>query len=368
MKRLKASIASIGLVFALLLTACGSDSVSEANGTATDAAETDNNKTYKFKSSIQAPKEAKLSQGFDAYLDEVEKNSDGRVTFERYYSESLVKAADTSSAVGAGIADIALIVPGYTPANNPLATIESLPALWVDQWTGTRAMQDLYNEFPELKEEYESQGIQVVGNFVLPSYYYISTKDVKSFEDIKGQKVIAAGTQSILAEALDTVSVGIVITESFEAMERGAVDSAMLGFTSSATYGIHELAKSVWKLPLGSQGGVLGMNKDKFDALPDDLKKIFEEAAVKNAVDFHNIYQVEGEESSLQKYLDAGVTINEPSDEDVAKLQEIAKEAVWKKWIDGPERKGKPAEEILDRFVELIEKYDEEYQTNGIPE
>lgn len=59
--------------------------------------------------------------------------------------------------------------------------------------------------------------------------------------------------------------------------------------------------------------------------------------------------------------------INEATEEDLKELQQMAKEKVWKKWIESPERNGKPAEEILNRFLELIEQYDQEFQNTGLP-
>lgn len=355
----------------LVLIACGNSQTTQNNssetnnGTESGSNTNSSEETIVLKSTIQSPKTASLSKGFDAFLDLVEEKSNGRIKFERYYGDALVKPADVADAVSAGIADVAAVVPSYTPAANPLGTIESLPALWKDQWTGTRALMDLYEEYPELRAEFEVRNISILGGWALPSYHIISKTDVDSFEDLKNLKVIASGSQALLSEAFGSVSVGVTMPESFEAMERGAVDGGLLGYTSSSTYGIHEIAGSVWELPIGSQGGLFGMNTDKYNQLPDDLKEVFKEVAIQNAIDFHNIYQTEGEAAAKQKYQDAGVKINEATDEDIAELQIIAEESVWKKWVE--ERSDKPAQEILDRFRELIEKYDQEYQANGGP-
>src|SRR5699024_1830645 len=104
-----------------------------------------------------------------------------------------IKAADHLDAVGSGVADIALLVPSYTPGQNPLASIESLPALWENQWAGTMAYMDLFDEFPEFKEEFENVGVEVVGNWVLPSYYVIGGKQISNFDEIKGKSLVTAG-------------------------------------------------------------------------------------------------------------------------------------------------------------------------------
>lgn len=356
------------LVILVFVSACSS-SPTQQRGENSNNNNTKSEDTIVLKSSIQSPKESSLTKGFDAYLDEIEKQSNGRIKFERYYSESLVKVADTLEAVGTGIADIALLIPGYTPAKNPLATIESLPALWENQWPGTMAYRTLFEKYPQLGEEFEKNNVKVVGHANMPSYYIISNKEaVNSFDDLKGLKMIASGNMGVLADAMGATPVGVVITESYEAMEKGTVDGAFLGLTSSSTYGMHELAKSVWKLPIGSSGLVYGMNLNTYNELSDDLKEIIDNAALKNISDFHKIYQEEGETASLKKYEEAGVEIIEPTQKDIEDLQKLAKNTIWKKWIDEESKMDYPAEEILDTFLEDIKKYEEEFKQNGLPE
>lgn len=346
-----------------MISGCGS------NNPSSESIEEQGEKIYTFKSSIQSPNTNNnpLVEGFDAYLDDIERLSEGRIKFERYYGGSLVSAAEHLNAVKSGIADIALLLPDYTPAENPLATIQSLPALWEDQWTGTMALRELYEQYPEFNTEYENQGVKVVGHWALPSYYIISNKDITSVDDIKGERLIATGSLSRTADALGAVATGIVITESFEAMEKGAVDGGLLGISGSAVYSLHEVAKSILKLPVGSQGGVYGMNLNSFNQLPDDLKKIFDEAAIKNAVDFHNSYQGKSEAAATQKYIDKGVKINEVTQEEKDKFRETMQESVWNDWVNDLSKKSFPAEDILKTLVENIEKYDNELKNNGLP-
>lgn len=365
MKRFKLALIPVMLLLILVVSACGSSKSEQGN---VDSNTPNKEDTFLLKASIQAPQQSSLSQGFDAYLNDIESRSDGKIKFERYYSESLIKAADHLDAVSSGIADFALIVPGYTPAKNPLTTIESLAGLWTNQWAGTMAFRELFSQYPEFNEEFEKQNVKVVGHFTIPTYYVISNKEINSLEEIKGLKVVAAGGQTLTAEALGAVSVGIVMPEIFEAMERGTVDGGFVGLTSSSTYGVHELAKSIYKLPIGSQGGIFGLNMDVYKSLPPELQDIFDEAALKNAVEFHQIYQDAGETVALKKFESGNTKIVEPSAKDLAKFQEIVESTVWKSWMEHSDRKAYPAEEILKQFVENIEKYENEYKQNGLPE
>ena len=82
------------------------------------------------RASIQSPAKSLLSKGFDWLLDEIEKETKGRVKFEKYYSGSIAKPADQLRATTTGLAGVALVVPSYIPAQLPLANVGSNPALF----------------------------------------------------------------------------------------------------------------------------------------------------------------------------------------------------------------------------------------------
>jgi TRAP-type C4-dicarboxylate transport system substrate-binding protein len=349
------------LVLAVILVISGCGPASDGNNNQKDKAGEANSQeqTFVLKASIQSPPKAALSRGFDAYLDEIEAKSNGRITFERYYGESLAKAADQLNALTNGMADIALFVPSYVPGKLPLANVGTLPALWHDSWVGAKSYHELYKTVPELQQELEKENVKWVGQYALPSYYIISTKKVEDFSDLKGLKVIATGQLAVLAEALGATPVGIPITESYEAMQRGTVDAVFYGLTASVTYGLEDSAKYIWKLPIGSSAGLIGMNLITWNKLPKDLQQVIMDTAAKHPDAFHKIYQVEGDEEALQKFVNAGAKIIEPKPEQVEKLKEMAK-PIWDKWAQDMESKGLPGQKILDTFRELIQKYEQE--------
>src|SRR5688572_24905747 len=69
--------------------------------------------TKTIRASIQSPAASHLSKGFDHLLGEIEKATDGRVKFERYYSGSLAKPNEQLRATSTGLAGLALAVPTY---------------------------------------------------------------------------------------------------------------------------------------------------------------------------------------------------------------------------------------------------------------
>ena len=103
MKGLKGILGLTFLSSMFLLAACSS----QTNNSSTTEK---NDKPIVLKTTIQTPPVASLSKGFDAYLDVIEEKSEGKIKFERYYSESLLKTGDVLNALSSGIADVGVIV------------------------------------------------------------------------------------------------------------------------------------------------------------------------------------------------------------------------------------------------------------------
>lgn len=356
-------LSKFGVIFSLitLITIFFYGCSSSEKSQSADSTSDDDKEVIVLKASSQAPPTSPYSKGFDALLDEIEEASDGLIEFERYYSESLAKADNNVTALSSGIADIAAFMPSYTPGNTPLANIVSNPAIWTDSWVGSKAINELYRTHPEMQEELENQNIKWIGQFAFPSYHVITTKDVKSIEDLKGLKLIATGQMAILAEELGATVVGMPITEAYDAMQRGIIDGAIYGYTSSLTYGLEEAAESVWEIPLGAVGGIIGMNLDVWNELPEDIQNKIEEISANEHPElYHQIYQIDGDGEAIEKFKEQGIKINKASEDDIAKLKNIAEETVWKQWIEEQESNGLPGEKLMEDFLNFVDKYEQE--------
>lgn len=360
MKLFKKSYVIIVAMLLLVLSACGSSNENTSEEQATSSNSSSSEKIV-LKASSQAPPPSPFSRGFDALLDEIEKASDGLIEFERYYSESLTKADNKVNALSSGIADVAAFMPSYTPGLTPLGNIVSNPGLWEDSWVGSKAINELYRTHPEMQEELEKENVKWIGQFTFPSYYVVSTKDVKSFDDLKGLRLIATGQMATLAEALGATVVGMPITEAYDAMQRGTIDGAIYGYTSSVTYGLDEVAESVWELPLGSPGGLIGMNLDVWNELPEEIQQEIENISQNIHPElYHEIYQIEGDEESIKRFEENGVKINPATEKDAELLREIVQEVIWDTWIEQQEANGLPGRKILEDLVQFADKYAEE--------
>jgi TRAP-type C4-dicarboxylate transport system substrate-binding protein len=331
--------------------ACAILAATSLSATATLAAD------ITVRASIQSPAKALLSKGFDSLLNDIEKQTQGRVKFERYYSGSIAKPAEQLRATSTGLAGLALVVPSYVPAQLPLANVGSNPALWRDSWTGSKAYAALYAEQPAMKAELAKQGVELISAFATPTYYLMARKgDLNSVKQLDGMRIMASGQIAVMLKSMGAQVVSVSTPEGYEALQRGTVDGAVYGLTAAKTYGIEGVVQSVWELPVGGLPMVMVMNKRVWDSISKEDQAAIKKAAESQADAFHKIYQVGGDEESLKAFVKAGVKIIEPDAQSLAELRKAA-QSIWNQWAKEQTAAGRPGKSIMDSFVQLADDY-----------
>jgi TRAP-type transport system periplasmic protein len=344
------------------LVACSSNS----NTTSSSNEDSNNNESEKKEvfnlvASTHSPPGIPLTKAWDAFLDEIEKRSEGQITFERYYNGSLAGGFDVIDAIGSGVADLAIVFPGWQSGKLALNDVGSIPALHENAWPAIKALNELQRTIPELNKEIEGHGVVNIGNFGAPPFYFISTKALSDFDDLKGLQVLTnSAAQAAISGKLGMTPVGMNLTDAYDALTRGTVDTVLFSAQGAMSFGLQEKAKHAWRLPMGTMSGLYGMNKDKWDSLPEELQNMITEVKEDfQANSFHEIYQI-GEEAFEQKFIDAGGNIVEPSEEDYQYMIDVISKTVWEEWIKGMNEKGLPGEKVLNTYKDLVGKYEKE--------
>ncbi len=313
-----------------------------------------------FKFACDNPEPTPYSQGQDWFLKEVEKRSEGRIKFQRFWSGSLAPSSALMDGVSTGVVDIAALVSGYWPAKVPLSTVCTMPGLNWDLWVGLRAGQDFFR-LPALEEEWNRLNLKVVSVISTSNYQILSTEPIQGLSDFKGKKIRCMGLQAELMKALGGVPVGIVAPEIFDALDRGTIDGVAAPPSFVTAFAFHQAAKNYSNLGLGTGGAwPLAMNLKKWNSLPPDLQQVFMDVNQEMADAFTRIYQEEGDGKSLEKMKKEGVAFVNAPESDLDKITEAARANVWSKWASEREKEGLPGNEILNQWVDLCKKYKEE--------
>mgnify|MGYP001247454673 CR=1 FL=1 len=208
---------------------------------------------------------------FEDWATAVEDASGGALDVQVFPAQTLGKAAAGYDNAVAGIADIAWTVPGYTAGRFPLSQIMELPGLFDTGAVGSCAFQKLYDS-GALDAEYEDTHILFVHTHD-PGHLHTSEKPVSTLADMKGLK-LRRPTQVVgdLLTELGAEPVGMPAPNTYEAVQRGAIDGYMLPWESVESFRLEELTENHTVFGFYALAFIATMNKAKYDSLSPEAK------------------------------------------------------------------------------------------------
>jgi TRAP-type C4-dicarboxylate transport system substrate-binding protein len=176
--------------------------------------------------------------------------------------------------VNDGVADIALVIPAYSPGRFPDNDVMELPRLVNNSTESSQVIYRLYKR--GLLRGYDD--FYVVMLSTTNPYAVHTKKPVKTIADIKGLKLRAGGPVSSAAmRALGAVPVGMPITEVAENVSRGVIDGAGGDWDVMYSFRIIEAAKHHYMAAaLGTVPVAILMNKKVYDGLPAKAKALID--------------------------------------------------------------------------------------------
>ncbi|MCB1476317.1 MAG: TRAP transporter substrate-binding protein DctP [Rhodobiaceae bacterium] len=285
----------------------------------------------------------------------IEKESGGRIEVKTFPNGTLHGNADGFKALTTDITDIAPAYPLYTPNSFHLAHGFFLPGAFESVYAILRATEEMYPKY--LKSEYEALGIEVLYNAASAPYTLVTTKEVKSLDDLKGMKVRGAGgAVNKMVEAMGATPVTIPAAEMYSSFQQGIIDGVLVPTESIPTFRLQELAKYYLPLDLGRAGNIpFGLNRKTYDSMPADLKDVMKRAGLYGTLlyaDFTHKGITDAENAMKEK----GVVTLKFSDADKAKIAD-AQKILWDDFIAKNEKDGFPVKDFVADMQALSKEF-----------
>lgn len=178
---------------------------------------------------------------------ELEKRTKGKVKFDLYYAESLIKLKDGLAGVGKGLADIAPFVPAYTNERTPFGHVIWLPYQCPHNvHAGYKALMEAYELYPEVF------GLGLKESNVIPLFptfagrFVIASKQpIRKMEDLKGLRLRGVGRTGLWLNKMGATISSIPYTEVYTAIDRKTIDGGQFYFGDICGYKINEVAKYI---------------------------------------------------------------------------------------------------------------------------
>ena len=281
--------------------------------------------SFKFQSSDPAGNpNFELQQGWTETL--AEKTS-GRVKIELLPVGSVVEHNETQDAIAAGILDGHITDTSYFAGKDPAFSLIANP---VGAWSDPQQMFDFMNKGggKELMNELvEPYGLHFIGATTPGLEAFVSKVPLDGVDDLKGLKMRAPeGLVQQVFAAAGAAPVNLPGSEVFTSLDKGVIDAAdYTVFSTNHAQGLNKIAPhpiypGFHSMPLVE----ISMNKDKWDALPDDIKAAFEETVAEFAR--HQVSVLAERDLAAVEEAKAGgeITIHNWSDDERAKFRTIA--------------------------------------------
>ena len=295
----------------------------------------------------------------DVWADKIEADSEGRIKIERYPSMQLGgKPPELMDQAIDGVADIIWTVVGYTPGRYPSTEVFELPFMM----TNARAASSAYWQmFEKHMKDGEFKDVHILGTWVHGPGLIHANKEVRTPDDMAGLK-LRGGSRLVsnLIKELGGTPVGMPVPAVTEGLSKGVIDGTTIPWEVTKALKVPELVKNHTEFTgnaLYTLTFVLAMNKDRYEGLPDDLKKIVDDNSGLEFSIFAGGTMEESDAPSRKLAVDAGNNIVTLNAEETA-VWKAAAQPVIDAWLADMESKGIDGQALIDEAKALIEAYD----------
>jgi len=222
-------------------------------------------KTMLRVASFTPPRSINVTYALKPFVDRINQAIGNEVIAQGYWGGSLGRnPRKYVDMVKGGLADIAIIVPGYTPGQFPGYSVFELPFIARSALEGSLAEWRMFKT--GLMKGWEP--LKVVSLFSTEPNHFHTKKRIKSITDIDGMKIRIAGpVHGQTVKHYNGVPIGMPVTQATEALSRGVVDGVLLGFSGAGTFRIYSIAKFTYAAPLGISPLAIIMNKKNWKSL-----------------------------------------------------------------------------------------------------
>ncbi len=259
------------------------------------------------------------------YVDEnLEARSGGALGAEVYYG-SLLNLKQSLMGLRDGIADAAMLVPGYHPAELPQTNlIVDLAMLGHNATVLSAAVSEYMFSCPECLAESTTNGSVFVAMTANAPYMLLTVEPMVTVESLRGKKIRSFSAFGRWVEYVGGIKMSLSANDIYDALSRGTLDANLHPATELYNLNFADVVKYVTRLPLGTyNGNQYNFNSDVWRSFSTAERRLmldmFAEGAALTTVEF----QTFNDEVLDSKAAADGIQVLEPSPELVALTQEF---------------------------------------------
>jgi TRAP-type C4-dicarboxylate transport system substrate-binding protein len=285
------------------------------------------------------------------FCEEIKKRTNGRVDISYYPGGTLTTAPKVYDGIVHQVSDIGLSHIGYTRGRFPLTEMLDLPVGMPSGFVASHVKHDFYKKFqPKEWKDVHLLFLWSPG----PQILAMTKKPFKQMEDLKGLRIRGTGRIADTIKSMGAVPVALEMADVYDAAQRGLIDGIIEVMETWKGFRLGD----VIKYGAFTQNGAglvytfyVAMNKGRWDALPDDVKKVFTEVS-EEWVDKLGVKTLEADFQGIDYFKQRGGQMIAVSEEEIAKMKEAVSPVVENYLKDMEDRGFKRTE--MDEQVKYI--------------
>jgi len=297
------------------------------------------------------------TDAFKVWAEMVEMATSDRVQITLFPSDTLINPMTAYDAVRKGACDLAMLIQSYEPNRFPLTMLMNRPLDLPNAVVSGQVAWDLYQEFPEIQEEYKD--VKLLFFYSTSAYEFHSLKKaIRRKEDLKGTLIRVGGpVDKAIAEALGGTPEFMHMPDTYLALSKGVLDVHMSPFGPMKGLRTAEVTRYHTE-NANLHTGIFGiiMNLDKWNKLPPATQQAIESVSGRAAAELvGGVFDRTDEETIqfMKSKNDTFIRLSEKEKKEWRKLFDVIVED----WVKEQEARGHPGQKILDSALRLKERY-----------
>jgi TRAP-type C4-dicarboxylate transport system substrate-binding protein len=291
----------------------------------------------------------------DFFITEVDKRIaplGHKITWNQAYGGTIAKIGGALEAIEEGVADMGFVGTIFEAPKMPLHNVTYMTPFGTDNiFYVVDTIAELHAKIPELAKEWTNHNQIYLGGAALDTYGTLTNFPVTGVDDVNGHKLAAPGPSANWLKGTGGVPVASNLNEYYNGIKTGVFEGTLTFMTAAAAIKVHEVAPNICMVNFGSQfAGGLSINKDVFEAFPDDVQKIFIEVGKEYSKKLAEA-QEERASKAMAAMKEGGAKIVVLSDAErkrwADKLPNVPMQ-----WVEAMEEKGLPGKAMLKGYLD----------------
>jgi TRAP-type C4-dicarboxylate transport system substrate-binding protein len=208
----------------------------------------------------------------ERWAKEVEQRTKGAVKVQTFPGGTLLPAKNIFDGVIAGTADIGNFAMSYQPGRFLVSEAVDMPIGFTSAKAASLALYDLIEKYPK-----EFEKVKLLTLFTCPPADFMTSKPVKSLKDLKGMELRVSGTGAEAVKRLGGIPIAMPQSETPEALQKGVVKGVVSSMEILKDFNFAAYTPYATDTNLFVVTFAVVMNKEKWDSLPADVKKVFDD-------------------------------------------------------------------------------------------